>query len=202
MLEAWHVVCAAVRDTWHDLLTTAVVNLMWLGLTLTGVMAPPAALALFAVGNRLAHGEPTDPRDFWLALRRHVGLGWRWGLVQVGVLFVLVGDVLLTGRLAGDSALGRLIQGFYLAGLAVWLLWQLYTLAFLFEQEEPHLGMALRNGALLLGRNPLFSLALGFLLLALLAAGIVFFFVTTAAGGVFLALVATHAVRNRLGVQG
>lgn len=195
---SWHVIRAALRDTWHDLLTTAVVNLMWLGLTLPVVTAPPAALALFYVGNRLAHGDPTDPRDFLQALRCYLRPSWRWGLLQLVVLFVLVGDVVLTAQLAGDSTAGRLAQGFYLALLAAWLLLQLYTLAFLFEQEEPRLRTALRNGALLLGQNPLFSVALGFLLLALLALGVVFFFVTTAAGGVFVALVGNHAVLNRL----
>jgi uncharacterized membrane protein YesL len=198
MSEAWYVVRAALRDTWSDLLTTAVVSLMWLGLTLLLVPAPPAALALFYVGNRLAHGDPTDPGDFWQAFRRYFRLSWRWGALQLGVLVVLVGDVVLSARLGGDSAIGRLAQGFYLAALAAWLLLQLYTLAFLFEQEQPRLRTALRNGAVMMGQNPLFSVALGFLLLALLAVGIVFFFVTTAVGGVFVALAGNHAVLNRL----
>jgi len=201
MLEAWHVVRAAVRDTWDDLLTTAVVNLIWLGLTLPVVTAPPAALALFYVGNRLAHGEPTDARDFLHAFRHSFRVGWRWGVLQLGVLFVLVGDLILIGRLGGGSTGGRLVQGFYLAVLAVWLLLQLYTLAFLFEQEEPRLCTALRNGAVMLGQNPLFSATLGVLLLALLAVGVLFFFVTMAAGGLFLALAASHAVLNRLAAQ-
>lgn len=198
MQEAWRVVRAALRDTWSDLLTTAVVNLLWLGLTLPVVTAPPATLALFGVGNRLAHGEPTDVRDFWSAFRRHFHLGWRWGLLQLAVLPVLIGDLILTGRLGGGSAAGRLAQGFYLAVLAAWLLLQLYTLAFLLEQEEPRLRTALRNGMVMVGQNPLFSLTLGVLLLALLAVGVLFFFVTIAAGGLFLALAANHAVLNRL----
>ncbi len=201
MREAWHVICAALRGIWSDLLTTAIVNLMWLGLTLLVVPAPPAALALFYVGNRLAHGDPTDPRDFLPALRRYFGLGWRWGLLQLAVLFVLVGDVVLTGRLGGGSAAGRLAQGFYLAGLAFWLLLQVYALAFLFEQETPSLRLALRNGVVLLGQNPLFSLTLGLLLVILLTLGIVFFCATTAVGGVFLALVGNHAVLNRLAAR-
>jgi uncharacterized membrane protein YesL len=198
MTDAWNVVRAALSDTWRDLLTTAVVNLLWLVFTLVIVTAPPAALALFYVGNRLAHGEPTDPHDFLQALGRYFRAGWRWGLLQVVMLLILVGDVILSGLLGGGSAAGRLAQGLYLGGLAIWLLLQLYTLAFLFEQETPNVRLALRNGASLLGRNVLFSVALGVLLLGALMVGTVFFLVSLAAGGVFVALVGNHAVLNRL----
>jgi uncharacterized membrane protein YesL len=198
MSDAWHVVRAALRDTWNDLLTTAVVNLLWLVFTLVIVTAPPAALALFYVGNRISHGEPTDPRDFVQALGRYFRTGWRWGLVQVIVLLVLAGDILLSGRLGGGSAAGLLAQGFYLAGLLIWLLLQPYALAFLFEQESASVRLALRNGVSMLGRNLLFSLTLGILLLVALLAGTAFFLVSLAAGGVFVSLVGNHAVLNRL----
>ena len=198
MSEAWHVIRAALRDTWSDLLTTAVVNLLWLVFTLLIVTAPPAALALFYVGNRMAHGEVTDPRDFLQALGRYFGVGWRWGLLQVIMLFFLVGDIYLSGLLGGGSAAGRLAQGLYLAGLAIWLLLQLYALAFLFEQETPSVRLALRNGAVMLGRNILFSVTLGILLLLALTLGTIFFLVALAAGGVFVALAGNHAVLNRL----
>ena len=198
MMEAWHVVRAALRDTWGDLLTAAVVNLLWLVFTMVIVTAPPAALALFYVGNRLAHGEPTDPRDFLQALGRYFRAGWRWGFLQVVMLLILVGDVLLSGLLGGGSVAGRLAQGLYLGGLAIWLLLQLYTLAFLFEQETPSVRLALRNGASLLGRNVPFSVALGVLILVALMVGTAFFLVSLAAGGVFVALVGNHAVLNRL----
>lgn len=200
MLEAWRVVRAALRDTWRDLLTTAVVNLMWLGLTLLVVTAPPATLALFYVGNRLARGESTDPRDFLHAFRRYFRASWRWGLLQAVVLFVLIGDIYLTGRL-GQGNVARLVQSFYLATLGVWLLLQLYVLPFLFEQESPELKLALRNGIMMLGRNLRFSMALGLILTVALLVGTLFFLVSVAAGSVFVALVGNHAVLNRLAEQ-
>lgn len=197
MTDAWNVLRAALRDTWNDLLTTALCSLLWLLFSLLIVTAPPATLALFYVGHRIAHGEPTDPGDFLRGLGRYFGLGWRWGLLHGSLLFFLVGDVILTGQLS-QSSVARLAQGFYLAVLGVWLLLQLYLLPFLFEQETPSVRLALRNGAMMLGSNVLFSVTLGVLLLLVLAAGTVFFFVTSAAGGVFLALVGNHAVLNRL----
>jgi len=197
MNDAWHIIRVALRDTWNDLLTTALVNLLWLVLTLLVVTAPPATLALFYTANRIAHGEPTDTGDFLRAVRRFFGTGWRWGLVNGALIFILIADAFLTGRLS-QSPGAHLAQGLYLAALGVWLLLQLYVLPFLCEQESPGLRLALRNGAVMMGANIRFSVALGILLLIALLVGTAFFLVTVAAGGVFLALVANHAVLNRL----
>lgn len=197
MTDAWGVVRAALRDTWNDLLTTALSNLLWVFFTLLVVTAPPATLALFYVGNRIARGEPTDPADYLRGLRGYFGIGWRWGLVYGAVLFLLVGDVILTGQLS-QSAVAHLAQGFFLAVLGVWLLLQLYVLPFLFEQETPSLKLALRNGATMLGANVIFSVVLALLLVAVLLAGTLLFLISVAAGGVFVALVGNHAVLDRL----
>ena len=197
MTGAYHVIRAALRDTWSDLLTTALVNLLWLIFTALVVTAPPATLALFYTANRIAHGDPTDPGDFLRAVWRFFGVGWRWGLLNAAVIFLLVGDVFLTGRLS-QSSVARFAQGLYLAALGVWLLLQLYLLPFLFEQEIPRLRLALRNAAVLLGANIPFSLAFALLLLAALLAGATLFLVTLAAGSVFLSLAANHAVLDRL----
>jgi len=201
MTEAWSVLHAALRDTWDDLFTTAVCNLLWLFFNLVLVTGPPATVALFYYANRLAHGEPTGVGDFLRAVRRYFGVGWRWGLVNGVLLFLLVGDVILTGQLS-QSAGARLAQGFFLAGLLAWLLLQLYTLPFLFEQETPSVRLALRNGAAMLGNNLLFSVALGVWLGGILLLGTLLFMLSLAAGSVFLALVGNHAVLNRLNAYG
>lgn len=201
MTEAWSVLRAALRDTWDDLFTTAVCNLLWLFFNLVLVTGPPATVALFYYANRLAHGEPTGVGDFLRAVRRYFGVGWRWGLVNGVLLFLLVGDVILTGQLS-QSAGARLAQGFFLAGLLAWLLLQLYTLPFLFEQETPSVRLALRNGAAMLGNNLLFSVALGVWLGGILLLGTLLFMLSLAAGSVFLALVGNHAVLNRLNAYG
>ena len=197
MIEAWSVLRVALRDTWDDLWSTAVCNLLWLVLNLLIITGPPATAALFCYANRLAHGESTGVGDFLRAVRRYFGVSWRWGLVNGVVLFLLVGDIILTGQLS-QSAGARLAQGFFLAALLVWLLLQLYVLPFLFEQEIPSVKLALRNGVAMLGGNILFSAALGALLSAVLLAGTFLFMLSLAAGGVFVALVGNHAVLNRL----
>ncbi len=187
----------ASRHAGEDIFTTLVVNFLWLLLNGLVVTGPPATLALFYVANRLAHGEPTDVRDFLTALRRYFGVAWHWGAINLFVLFFLVGDVILTGRLAQKSLIPWM-QGFYATVLLTWLFIQLYTLPFLFEQKQPQVKLAFRNGAVMLGRNLGFSLALALLLVFVLVLGTLFFFIIVAVGELLIALIANHAVLNRL----
>jgi uncharacterized membrane protein YesL len=167
MVAVIEVIQAAFRDLWSDVWTVLVCNLLWLLSIVLIVPGPPATLALFYFCNRLAHGEVVDLGDFLRAVRQNWGLGWRWGLVNLLLFAILLGDIMLTGEFS-QSPLARFTQGFYLAALAVWLLLQLYALPFLFEQEQPALRSAWRNGALMLGRNPGFSVFLGVLVVIIL----------------------------------
>ena len=192
-----HIIRAALHDAADDLFTTAVVHLLWLILTLLVVTAPPATVALFYYSNRKAHGEVTDVGDFFFALRRYFRPAWRWGLANSFVIFFLWGDFILTGRLI-EGAAAQLIQGFYLALLIVWLFLQLYALPIMFEQTEPSLRLAWRNAAVMLGKNIGFSMALAMALVIVLLISTFFFLVIMAAGGLLIALIANHAVLNRL----
>lgn len=194
------IVRASLADAADDLFTTAVVHLSWLILTLLLVAAPPATVALFHFAHRKAQGEVTDAGDFFLALRRYFWPAWRWGLASGLVVLFLWGDLVLTGWLS-QSPIARWLQGFYLVLLIIWAFLQLYALPFLFEQAEPSLRQAWRNAAMMLGRNVGFSLALAAALVIVLLLSTVFFLVIMAAGGLLVALVANHAVLNRLALE-
>ena len=182
---------------WSDLFSTAVCNLLWLVGMLLVIPGPPATAALFYYGNRKAHGEVSGVGDFFFALKRYWWVGWRWGLVNLVLIAILWGDYRLTGRLS-QSNWAHFVQGFYLTALAAWLLVQLYALPFLFEQKNPSVRDALRNSAVMLGRNTGFSVLLGCLLILILAVGIPLFMLSLAGGGVFLAVVGNQAVIRHL----
>ncbi len=189
-----------LRDIWADLWTALVVNLLWtLSLCLL-IPGPPATLALFYYGSRLAKGEVTDLNDFWWAFRHYWGPGWRWGAINLLVIGLLAGDAILTEQLS-TAGLAPFVQGFYLAALAGWLVVQLYALSFLFEQDRLSVRQALRNAAVMAGKNPGFTLALAGLLGLVFVFGTLLFMLSFAFGGVILAGMATRAVQNRLETQ-
>ncbi|HSO27118.1 MAG TPA: hypothetical protein VLS48_03545 [Anaerolineales bacterium] len=158
---------------------------------------PPATLALFAYANRTAQGEVTDLKDFWNGLRGSWRLAWRWGVVNLAVLGLLAGDFYLTGRVFPTAA-GLWLQGLYLVLLLGWLGWQAFALAFLFEQEELRVRLSLRNAAVLIGRNPVFSGVWLLGVLVVLALGALAFMLSGAFGAVFVALAGNYAVLERL----
>ncbi len=195
--EIIRVIFGALQDAWADIWTVLVCNLLWTVSVVLIIPGPPATLALFTYCNRLAHGEIADFGDYWRAFRSQWGPAWRWGAVNLLVIFLLVGDYILTGQLS-QAPLARFMQGFYVAALGAWLIVQLYALPFLIEQATPSVRQALRNAAVMLGRNPGFSVVLSILLVLLLVAGLAAFMLTIACGGVVVAAAGNRAVINRL----
>ncbi len=192
-MAALKVIQRAFGDTWEGIASVLACNLFWLLAQLLIIPGPPATLALFYYANRLANQEAADFSDFWRAFWRYWGPAWRWGLVNYLVIAILYFDERLTG------AIGPVVQGFYLASLAVWFLLQIYTLALLFEQDSPSVLQALRNAAVMLGRNITFSLVFGIVLALILLAGVPLFMLTFAFGGMLIASAGSHAVLNRIG---
>ncbi len=199
MKDALRVIGWSFRDVWDDLWTNLVINLLWFCFQLLVITGPPATMGLFNYSNRIAHGEVTDFSDFWGAMRRYFIPAWRWALLNYVVLALLAGDYALTGQLSHGN-ITRILQGFYLALLAAWLLVQLYALPFLLEQDTPGVLQALRNGAVMLGRNIRFSVVFGLLLGLALLLGIPVFMLSVAFGGVLTALAGNQAVLNRIEV--
>ncbi len=189
----------AVRDTWQELWTILIVNLLFIFANLLVITGPPATLALLFYANRIAHGESANERDFLQAIRTYWAPGWRWGLVNLLIIGLLTGDYYLTARLTDNTDLASLIQGLYVTLLSAWLLLQLFTLPFLFEQTQPLVLQALRNAAVFIGRNLVFVLVLAFLLVLSLVAGTLAFMLTLAFGAAFLAFAGNRAVVEHIG---
>ena len=195
---AFRILALAFRDTWQELWTILIVQLLFLLGIILILPGPPAILALFFYANRIAHGESATERDFLRAVRIYWGPAWRWGLLNLFMIGLLSGDYYLTARLTDNTNIASFIQGLYIALLAVWLLLQLFALPFLFEQKQPEVLRALRNAAVFIGKNLSFVLVFALLLLFSLAAGMLVFMLTFAFGGVFLAFAGNRAVLEHL----
>ena len=199
VIMALRILGLAFRDTWQEFWTILIVHLLFLLANLLILPGPPATLALFYDSNRIAHGEIATERDFLHAVRQYWGPGWRWGFINLVVIGLLTGDYYLVGRLTENTQIAAFTQGLYFTLLAGWLVLQMFTLPFLFEQKEPLVLQALRNAAVFIRRNLILVLVLGLLLALSLLAGALAFMLTFVFGGAFVAFASNHAVLQDLG---
>ncbi len=82
MHSAFDTAGRAARDAWHELTGLAAINLIWLALSATVILFPPATAGLYAVTNSVAHGTGCQIEEFLRAARRHAWLSWRWALLN------------------------------------------------------------------------------------------------------------------------
>jgi len=195
---AFGIMKLAFRDTWQEFGSILIVHLLFLLGNVLLLSGPPATLALFFYGNRIAHGETASERDFLRAVRTYWGPAWRWGAINFLVMGLLIGDYVLTGKLAAGSAWLPFLQGLYVYLLGLWLLVQLFLPPFLFEQAQPAVLQALRNAAVFVGRNGIFVVMLALLLSLTLAAGTLAFMLTFVFGGALVVFASNHAVLKHL----
>jgi uncharacterized membrane protein YesL len=198
MNTALKILGLSFREVWQELWTILIVHLLFLLGIILIIPGPPALLALFSYGNKIAHGDRADERDFLAAVRQYWKPAWRWGLINLLAIGILTGDYYLMGKMAGNSNQAHIVQGFYLTLLAGWSLLQLFALPFLFEQEQPSVLRALRNGVVFISRNLMVVLVLTFLMLLSLTAGTLAFMLTFVFGGALLAFASNHAVLEHL----
>ena len=192
--EVFQIIKTALQDIWDDIWAVLVINLIWTFCVLTIIPGPPATLALFRYANRLVHGEIVEVKDFTSELKRCWGAGWRWGLINLPVCAVLIGDIFLSNQNNMSSTVFPYVQSFYIALLVIWLLLQTWVLSFMVEQEQPQVKTAFRNSFLMLRSNFSFSIAYAFELILMILFGAVLFMSIFAVGGVLLADVGNRAV--------
>jgi len=194
MRSALKVLRLSFQDTWQELWTILIVHLLFLLGNILIIPGPPAIVAMFFYGNRIAHGETADERDFLKAICKYWKPAWRWGFINLLMIGLLAGDYYLTGKMANHSNTIYFMQSLYVTLLAGWLLLQLFALPFLLEQEQPSVFQAWRNAAVFVGRNLMFVFMLLLLLTLSLTVGTVVFMLTFAFGGAFIAFASNRAV--------
>jgi uncharacterized membrane protein YesL len=194
------VIGKSLEDWWNSMVNLAVLNVIWLGLSLTIVLFPPATLGLYAVTNSLAHGTGQHLSDYVQAMRRYVWISLRWALVNLLIGAILYVNLSFYGAVRGAPA------SFILVGLVclavLWLATLFYTGPFLIEQEDKRLRLALRNAIFLALATPVYTLTM----LVAAALAITLSVVTILPVAVFtlsfLALLGNRAVIDRLSTFG
>lgn len=200
MNQALDVFWESLRDWWNGMVGLAVMNFIWLLMSLTVVLLPPATAAMYTVTNSLAHGTGSRLEDFGAGARRYAAVSYRWALVNVLAAAIVVAGFVFYGALG--SVLGVMLQVLFGAGGILWIMAQFYVWPFLLEQEQTALRLALKNALFLTLANPVYS----FILLGMVALALVISVATMLPIAVFLtsfvSLLGNRAVLERLRAYG
>lgn len=186
----------AVRDWWRNWLHLTVLNLVWMLAWVLVVPGPPATLAVYAFMCQLVRGDEMTPGEFLQSVRNNFWKGWLWMLPNL----ILIPGLFINLRFYGqfDASWARGLELATLVLVVFWFFLQFYALPYLFAQERHSLRLAYRNAALTALASPLYSLLLataaGLLLLLSVRYMALLFLVTP----VLIAMLGTHAVRERL----
>ncbi len=182
-------------------------------LTLAGIFAaltpisliplPPAMAGLWSAANRVADDLAIHWSDYFEGFRRYFWKSLGLALLNILVLTILLVNVWFYAPSNNpfnlDSGISLIIQMFFLLLTAFWLVYQMYPMALILEQEDQRLRIALRNaGGLLLTRpgfSILLALALGIVIAISTYPLVVPWFLLTLS---FIAVVCNKAVKHLL----
>ena len=195
MIAALSVGARTVRDAWDALVPLVTLNFIWFGLSLTVVLLPPATVAMFEATHEMARGRQVDPPEYLRSVRRHFLRAWGWVVMNAVVLALVAVNLWFYDRPEPWSAA---IRSLFALAACAWLVAQLLTWPYVFEQDEPSLRRATRNALLTILAAPLFSVVIGLIAGAVLLASAVLLAPVALMTTAFLCLLGNHAVRDRL----
>jgi len=173
----------------------------WLA-PLAAIPAGPATAALANVARRAALEQHVDRSYFWEGLRIY----WRRALalsaISMAVLSMLLLNVLF--YLLQPNALLRVTVGLWLYLIVAWLSAQLYLYPVLLSLEQPTVLNTLRTSIMLVFANPVFSIVLVVLAIALTALSVGLAILLLLAWPALMILMGAHALKlmvERMGGQ-
>jgi len=175
--EAMGVFWQTLKDTWEELYSLAIVNLVWLFswalpislgsatriiivIILTGLISlglfPITTAGVYYVAHRVAQGRTFHFSDFIEGIKLYWWRSLLWLLANMVVTGLLVLNIWFYPNTFKGSWV-VLVSGFWLAVLFFWLTIQLYFWPMLIQQEKPRIFMAWRNSAFLVLAGPFYA---------------------------------------------
>jgi hypothetical protein len=158
--EAMSVFWQSLKDTWEELFSLAIVNVIWLFASLTIVGFPICTAAMYYVTNRVAHGKTFHFSDFVDGIKRYWWRSLLWLLATIFVIILIIVALNFYSSLF-QGIWAALVGGIWLAALVFWLSMQMYFWPMMMEQKEPKMFQAWRNAAFLILANPFFAFFVG-----------------------------------------
>lgn len=167
----WKILKKSAIDAWDELLMLVTFNLLWFVGALLIVPYPFLTFALFFTARDVTEGRGIKFGNFFGYGRTHWKQAYIWGAANLAILLLLWFNVTFYAGFGTQWAL--VMQLFFVALIALWLVLQLTALAIYPRLVEPGYALAQRNAAVLVGRHPLVMLVL-LLVCGLLAVGSAF----------------------------
>lgn len=195
MLEAGQVLVQAVGVLARHGLALVAATVVWLALSATVILCPPATLGLAIVALSLAQGVVPRPHVVVRAVRRRLAASYVWAIVN-GAAIALQVTKPYAGRVSPQAALA-----FDLAVL-IWLVLQLYALPILLIQRGWRVPGAWRSAFLLALSAPIFTLIVAGVAALILSWTVRLPIPLIAVGPGVLVLLGVLATRNRLAAYG
>jgi uncharacterized membrane protein YesL len=161
----------AVSLWWRNAVHVTFINVLWLALQFPIVTGPPATAALYAVMQRLSHGELITLRDVWLEVRKMFIPAWKWGAANIVAAFAIGGNFWLSRSQPGD--LWIVLRFVWVAAAVLWIAINVFYWPLWLAQTDRSLGNTLRNGLVLLLRAPDKVLLVTFFSVVLVALSVV-----------------------------
>lgn len=166
------------------------------------IPAGPSSMALASTVRQTRRGRAADRRDYLQALKQN----WRSGLA-LNALGMIVLSLLLLNLIfyafQSNTAL-RLFSVLWIYLVLFWSSMQFYVFPFYLAAAKPSVGHSLRMSALAALANPLFSVLLLTVALALTAISVVLAILMVIAWPALMALLGEHSLRlllERAGVE-
>jgi uncharacterized membrane protein YesL len=196
-LQAWR---RALRHLNHRGYVYIWGNVLWIVLTLPLLTAPAAWAGI----NRLSYAAYRSPAasldEFWQGFRENLKHSLVLGVVNLVVVIVNVSNLI-----AYQTAPGMLADVFRLLWVFALFLWfavQLYMWPLYYAMERPTVTGALRNAAIMILLNPIFTLFLWLGVLIVIGFSVGFPVMWLLLTGGVLASAANSAVNDRLQAAG
>ncbi len=163
-MKAFRVMGRVLKATYDELFLCIYMSVVWwLGVVLI-VTAAPATMGINHVANRVANYKRVDMGFFWDGAKQHFWQGW------FTLLLLIIAPIALLLNIRFYMGMDGWLQ--FAAFLWAWalfffILFAQYLFPLMWQQDEPRMGLMLRNALILMLRNPLYSILMILFMLVL-----------------------------------
>ena len=163
--QAFDVIVDSVKLWWKDWANQVLVSLAMVLASLTIVLLPPALFGVYKETLDLVHNTRTGIGGWWIGFKQYFLKSLLWGLINLIIALVLLTNLWFYYNSQVDVAPLLVIVSIIM--LIFWMVWQFYSLACFFLQEQASLKLAWKNGFIVIIKNPLYALIISLTMLAI-----------------------------------